>query len=130
MTATLPTAAFPTSSVILTPPESGDVVVDLNPARFIVDRERGNTQYRFYQSVDESIVYEVNMTRLLAQRGTTLASVGFSVYSGNVALGLGQLTGGKARIDTRMDGNKGTIRMLAVQADGNTRVIYISLRAR
>jgi hypothetical protein len=130
MTAVYPIGGFPIGSVILSVDDT-PLATNLNPARYIVDRERGPVKYRFMQSDGESIVYEVNMTRLQAARGTSLDTVAFSVQSGDITLGTAQLVGDKARIGLTMGpGRQGIVQMIALQSDGNNRIIYISLSAQ
>lgn len=119
-------ASFPIASVTLTDASPGDE--ELNPARFIVDRENGQANYIFRQAEGETIVYQVDMTRLLARRNTGLESVSFTVELGDVTIDAAQLASGKARVKlTNGSSRIAQIKMLAIQDDGSNRIVYIKL---
>ncbi len=117
--------SFPTASVTLTDAEPGDVI--LYPARNIVDRDYHN-RYRYSQYMGEEITYQVDMTRLMADRGVTVTAVTWS--SDEVDIPAGQLTGDKARA-TLCPGLEGIgrVKMVATQSDGNTRIVWIEIRS-
>ena len=96
--------------------------------RNIVDREVGSTCYDFTQNTGETETYTVNMTRLMALRGTSLASAVFTKESGDATIASQSTSADTATVGITMAG-KSKIKLTATQADGNVRVLCLSLRS-
>jgi hypothetical protein len=119
-------ASFPVASVTLTDASPGEIT--LYPARFIADREHGPTLYRFYHGAGETTTYEIKLGRLLDRRQAAIDTIELSVMSGDAAIEAGQLSGTNVRVSVTMGTQRfAVIKMLALQDNGDNRIIYIKL---
>jgi hypothetical protein len=109
---------------------SGTLAPGAGWARNIVDRERRVRKHRYSQCIEESIVYRVDLERLMVARGTTVASAGFSVISGDVSIDGTLLSDNSILAALSMaNSGKGLVKMTATQSDGNSRTVFIAINA-
>lgn len=98
--------------------------------RNIIDREQATRVRTYSQNIGESTEYQIDFTRLMASRGTSIASVAWSSAEGDVSISGESLSSDKASADLSMtSAGSGLVKVSATQADGNVRVVYIAIRA-
>ena len=94
--------------------------------RIIHDREYNSFSESFSQRDNESIIYQINFTRLMKDRGSSISSVtwsssGASITNPSLASNITQAT-------LRSTSRHNVIKVVATQADGVSRIKTIDLR--
>lgn len=98
--------------------------------RNIIDREQSTRRHNRYQNIAESVPYQVDFDRLMTHRGTSVSSATWDTVSGDLSISGAALASNKATANLSMtSAGKGLAKVTATQADGNTRVVYIGIKA-
>ena len=94
--------------------------------RIIHDREYNSFSESFSQRDNESIIYQINFTRLMVDRGSSISSVTWS--SNGATITNPSLASNITQATLRSSSRHNTIKVVATQADGVNRIKTIDLR--
>jgi hypothetical protein len=97
--------------------------------RTINDREYDSRTFRYSQSIDGKPPYQVNFSRVMAERGTSVSSVTWLVESGSATIESETLSNDIASaVISSGTGDISLIKVTATQADGGARVRFLAIK--